>query len=422
MKAVPRGNDLSVEANPFSMTVRNTWTPINLNSQESNFHLAAWKYKGNRLAFEMSHSLSDEAGMLPYVKSAMFLYLSRKLGRAFDRAGFRLPADEIPASETGNPFAGLDIDGAEAPLYTKTPTPNFYRLKDGTDPGHWITCVKLPEAQMMQYCRDFDGSPNAFLSVILARAVRRYDPGSEKTVSISVAIDHKAILGNHDNYRMFANVVELDFPRSRSLDDLTKACTVARGQIMLQAQPENSLWAMKQRKMNCAKLDQVPLEMKLGMLAKSAGSPRWSITINLDNDGSPGTMVSLRLSRAIAKLYPEARDIIRITLCVNQRNALHMLSHMFREEMGDKPYLQIVVDEHFSKVGVITRIEAFLNSLTHRETAPLAEALLFFWQEENERRVQRESGESVCGGGQVSSDDLRRKRAVSLRKSRRNGA
>ena len=44
---------------------------------------------------------------------------------------------------------------------------------------------------------------------------------------------------------------------------------------------------------------------------------------NLDNDGSPGTMVALLLSRAIAKLYPEAEDTIRITLCVNQRKALH---------------------------------------------------------------------------------------------------
>lgn len=44
---------------------------------------------------------------------------------------------------------------------------------------------------------------------------------------------------------------------------------------------------------------------------------------NLDNDGSPGTMVSLLLSRAIAKLYPDSKDPIRITLCVNQRNALH---------------------------------------------------------------------------------------------------
>ena len=43
---------------------------------------------------------------------------------------------------------------------------------------------------------------------------------------------------------------------------------------------------------------------------------------SLDNDGSPGTMVALLLSRAFAKLYPDATDIIRVALCVNQRKAL----------------------------------------------------------------------------------------------------
>lgn len=48
-----------------------------------------------------------------------------------------------------------------------------------------------------------------------------------------------------------------------------------------------------------------------------------------------------------------------------------MLSHLFRQEMRDKPYLQIEVDEHFSNVGVITRIEAFLNSLKARPAVSL---------------------------------------------------
>ena len=48
-----------------------------------------------------------------------------------------------------------------------------------------------------------------------------------------------------------------------------------------------------------------------------------------------------------------------------------MLSHLFKQEMGEKPYLQIEVDEHFSNVGVITRIEAFLNSLQHRPAEQL---------------------------------------------------
>ena len=345
VKAVPRGNDLFPEANPLPMTVRNTWAPVKLNSRESNFHLAAWKYEGKRLAFEMTHSLSDGAGMLPYIKSAMFLYLSRRLGLAFDRSGFRLPGDDIPESETGNPFAGLDIDGAEPPLYSKPATPDFYRLNDGSDSEQWITCVKLPEAQMMRYCRDFDGSPNAFLSVVMARAVRRYDPDSEKTVSIAVAIDHKAMLGNRDNYRMFANVVELDFPRNRPLDDLMKACTIARGQIMLQAQPENSLWAMKQRKMNNAKLNHVPLDTKREMLAKSAGSPRWSISISYSNSRSFGP-----LDPYIEELYflaePGVTDISCEISCIN-----HNFFLAIAQNFSSGKFIGAVLDE-LASVGI----------------------------------------------------------------------
>ena len=68
---------------------------------------------------------------------------------------------------------------------------------------------------------------------------------------------------------------------------------------------------------------------------------------NLDHDGSPGTMVSLLFSRAVARLYPDAKDVIRIALCVNQRPALHApLAHHslvggamleYKEEMRDWP-------------------------------------------------------------------------------------
>ncbi len=46
-----------------------------------------------------------------------------------------------------------------------------------------------------------------------------------------------------------------------------------------------------------------------------------------------------------------------------------MVSHLFRKEMGDKPYLQIEMDEHYSAVGIVTRIEAFLNAI-ESYTAP----------------------------------------------------
>ncbi|MFT9496558.1 acyl-CoA dehydratase activase [Anaerosolibacter sp.] len=40
-----------------------------------------------------------------------------------------------------------------------------------------------------------------------------------------------------------------------------------------------------------------------------------------------------------------------------------VLAHYFKEEMKGKPFLNIEVDEHFSSVGVLTRVEAFVNSL-----------------------------------------------------------
>ncbi|WMJ83210.1 acyl-CoA dehydratase activase [Oscillospiraceae bacterium LTW-04] len=45
-----------------------------------------------------------------------------------------------------------------------------------------------------------------------------------------------------------------------------------------------------------------------------------------------------------------------------------ILSHYFREEMRGKPYLHIEIDEHSSGVGIITRVEAFINSLKNINT------------------------------------------------------
>ncbi|MBQ7372821.1 MAG: hypothetical protein IJW67_13250 [Blautia sp.] len=68
-----------------------------------------------------------------------------------------------------------------------------------------------------------------------------------------------------------------------------------------------------------------------------------------------------------AKLIASHPNLYAVYLTNHGCGPDSMLSYMFREEMGDKPYLQIEVDEHFSKVGVITRIEAFLHALKNRK-------------------------------------------------------
>jgi predicted CoA-substrate-specific enzyme activase len=41
-----------------------------------------------------------------------------------------------------------------------------------------------------------------------------------------------------------------------------------------------------------------------------------------------------------------------------------ILAHLFEQEMGGKPYLHLEVDEHASEVGVATRLEAFVKSVS----------------------------------------------------------
>ncbi len=67
-----------------------------------------------------------------------------------------------------------------------------------------------------------------------------------------------------------------------------------------------------------------------------------------------------------AKLIASHPNLYAVYLTNHSCGPDTMLSHLFNQEMKDKPYLQIEVDEHFSPVGVITRIEAFLNSLKQR--------------------------------------------------------
>ncbi|WP_113671710.1 acyl-CoA dehydratase activase [Vallitalea guaymasensis] len=64
-----------------------------------------------------------------------------------------------------------------------------------------------------------------------------------------------------------------------------------------------------------------------------------------------------------AKLVKEHPNLYAILLTHHGCGPDSIISHYFREEMDGKPYLHIEVDEHSSGVGVITRVEAFINSL-----------------------------------------------------------
>jgi predicted nucleotide-binding protein (sugar kinase/HSP70/actin superfamily) len=64
-----------------------------------------------------------------------------------------------------------------------------------------------------------------------------------------------------------------------------------------------------------------------------------------------------------AKLLREDRRLFGIYITNFGCGPDSFISHFFQNAMGEKPSLQIEIDEHSSDVGAITRLEAFLDSL-----------------------------------------------------------
>ena len=82
------------------------------------------------------------------------------------------------------------------------------------------------------------------------------------------------------------------------------------------------------------------------------------------NGGSPGTMVSLLLSRSLARLYPHAAESIRIVLCVNQRQALHApLAH---QSLVGGAFLEY--DEQVRKLPLPEQVQAYRNRTAAQAT------------------------------------------------------
>lgn len=343
--------DLTAVPNPLPVTVRNSREPTLLMSKEVNYHMLALRYEGAAFTLEISHLLTDGAGLIPYLKSILYCYLSMKTGKKFDPEGFKLPGQPIPETEIGDPFPGLDLKSAK-PFYKKKSIREFYRFKKNNKDGKDIKktfFLKIPEEGLMQVCKENDGTPNVLLSVLLARAIRRIDPESQKTILGAIAINHKALLGNYDNYRLFADTANIDFRKQYASDDLTRMCTIVRGQLMLQAQPENSAAHIKEMKNSSQIIGRLPLSVRRELIKKLMDSPRATYGVSYPGRGNFGP-----LDPYIKELYYLAEadvcDVVTETACLN-----HTFFLNFTQSFSSEEYLEAFIKEA-NEVGLTVEV------------------------------------------------------------------
>lgn len=239
------GESLVVNPNPRPVVVRKgNSNPIPLCSKESNYHVVAITYEDKTIYFDMCHAVSDGQGRLPWVKSLMYYYLTKKYGVELDPTGIYLVDTPISDEEYGNPFPEIQDDikpffvskNHKAEMYIE----EFEYAQADKTPSMYF--VNVDENDMMRVAKSSDGTPAIMFSLFFTKAI--YEVHKDKTkfpIMFGMAQSHRPGLGCPKNSHFLSGAFFMGLPERSMEYDLTTLATICRGQIMLNTDKQNSL-------------------------------------------------------------------------------------------------------------------------------------------------------------------------------------
>ena len=237
--------------NALPIVVMETRYPaVPLGSEEVNHHLNYIDYSDDMIYFNVSHSITDAAGYIPFVKSVLYQYLIRVHDEPLSPEGILLPDSEFLPGEFDFPEAGnlpeSDFSYKREQKMGYFPAEDYIqamRNPDYRNEGYY--CITMKQREFMKYIHSNDASPAAILSVLMFKALAPLFPEEADTFSAGIAFNFRKDVDCPRAYHSISTVLHAVYKRSYLDFPVDKLGTITRGMITLQTQPENSVIHMK---------------------------------------------------------------------------------------------------------------------------------------------------------------------------------
>lgn len=220
-----------------------------LGSEEVNYHLNYVDYADDTIYFNVSHSITDASGYIPFIKSVLYMYLVGTRGEPISAEGINLPGSEFYRGEFDFPKIG-SMPESDFSLY-KEPEMGFFpaddyiaAMKENDPKGSGYYCVSMKQRELMKYVHSNDASPAAMIAVFMFKALAPLFP-NEELFSAGIACNFREAVGCSNAYHSISRALHVCYRRSYLDMPADKLGTITRGMIMLQSQPENSVIQMK---------------------------------------------------------------------------------------------------------------------------------------------------------------------------------
>ena len=215
---------------------------VDLNSEDSNYHMIAFCRQDNWIILDVFHGMTDGTGAYEVVRTLLYYYCSERYNVKLKEEGIRLVGEEIPEEEWIDPVANR----------TDLPSPKQNELMSdalnliasaGLEEDHCRTAysIAISESEFMRFNLDNDGSPGTMVSLLLSRAISKLFPEAENVIRIALCLNQRKALHAPLAHQSLVGGVMLEYKDKMRNWPLEMQGTAYRGMVFAQAQEENVL-------------------------------------------------------------------------------------------------------------------------------------------------------------------------------------
>ena len=214
---------------------------VDLNSEESNYHMIAFCLQDNWIILDVFHGLTDGTGAYEVVRTLLYYYCSERYNVMLKEDGIRLVGDEISEEEWIDPV----VNRTDLPTPERNEMANALNLRTSAgleeDYRHTVYSTAISEAEFMRFNLDNNGSPGTMVSLLLSRAVAKLYPDSDEMIRIALCVNQRKALNAPLAHHSLVGAVMLEYKDKMRDWSLDMQSTAYRGMVFAQVQEEKVL-------------------------------------------------------------------------------------------------------------------------------------------------------------------------------------
>ena len=241
-----KGNSIVLRGNPRPVPVFTDGRCAVLGSEESGGHLLTFGCEGRKIFLNASHYIAEGMGIVPLLKTVLYLYVSELYGdEGISVARINMPDEPVMEGEYEYPFSEEYPENELFAMPRKVPE-QVYSLSadDADDDVLYAYHLHIPQKEMMLIANPADGSPVSFLSVMMYRALCSLDEEIDKSVVVHVQHQYRAAINAPLSRHSLVSYIPVVFPPRTKDWDVERQNTAVRGQVIIGSEPEADIRAI----------------------------------------------------------------------------------------------------------------------------------------------------------------------------------